>query len=96
MAWGRVVSRKQDSDNNPVGRSHNNPILDTREYNVLFDDGLQLELTANIIECNPDSNQYLLLDIFVDYQKDGKALTLEQQCTTDASGQVRRKKTCTG
>ena len=30
MARGRVVSRKRDSDNNPVGRAHSNPILDTR------------------------------------------------------------------
>lgn len=102
MARGRVVSRKRDRDNNPVGRAHSNPILDTREYNVLFDDGQQMELTANLIaesmysQCDLEGNQYLLLDTFIDYRKTDKALTIEQQTSTDASGRVRRKKTCAG
>ncbi len=101
MARGRVVSRKRDRDNNPVGRAHSNPMLDTREYNVLFNDGQQMELTANLIaesmysQCDLEGNQYLLLDTFVDYRKTDKALTIEQT-STDASGRVRRKKTCAG
>jgi len=47
-------------------------------------------------QCNSEGNQYPLLDTFVDYRRSDKALTMEQQCTTDASGQVRRIKTCTG
>ena len=33
LAKGRVVSWKRDNDSNPIGRAHNNPILDTRTYN---------------------------------------------------------------
>ena len=68
----------------------------------MFNDGEQLELIANMIvesmfsQCDLEGNQYLLLDTFVDYCKNDKALMIEEQCSTDASGQVRRKKTCTG
>jgi hypothetical protein len=102
MARGRVVSRKQDVSGQPIGRAHSNPILDTRQYNVQFDDGEELELAANMIaesmysQCDPEGNQYLLLDTFVDYRKTGKALTIEEQSKADASGRVRRRKTCTG
>ena len=47
-------------------------------------------------QCDLEGNQYLILDTFVDYRKTDKALTLEKQCVTDASGRVRRKKTCAG
>ena len=38
-ARGKVVVRKIDADGNAVGRGNENPILDTREYRVEFDDG---------------------------------------------------------
>ena len=60
MAQGRVVKRLRDNDGNPVGRANDNPILDTREYVVEFDDGMEAELAANSIaqnmyaQCDPD------------------------------------------
>ncbi len=39
MSRGRVTTRKRDSDGNPKGRANDNPIHDTREYTVTFDDG---------------------------------------------------------
>ena len=36
---GTVVRRKVDDRGNPTGRSNENPILDTREYDVKFGDG---------------------------------------------------------
>ena len=59
LTRGRVISRKRDADGNTVGRANGNPILDTRTYNVEFDDGTITELTANKIaecmysQCNP-------------------------------------------
>ena len=49
MAKGRIVSRKRDTDGNPIGRAHSNPVLDTRLYLVEFEDGDVTELTANEI-----------------------------------------------
>jgi hypothetical protein len=68
MAKGRVKSRKRDADGNPIGRADANPILDTREYIVEFENGDEAELNANLIaeamyaQCDPDGNQYVLLD----------------------------------
>ena len=44
-ARGKVIGRKRDADGNAVGRTNYNPILDTREYFVEFDDGYVSELT---------------------------------------------------
>ncbi len=47
LAKGRVTSRKQDRDGNPVGLAYANPILDTREYTFAFNDGDETVLNAN-------------------------------------------------
>jgi hypothetical protein len=49
MKLGKVVWRLTDDNNLPIGKSNNNPTLDTREYVVEFDDGQQLEYAANVI-----------------------------------------------
>jgi hypothetical protein len=75
MVKGCIKSRKRDADGNPIGRADANPILDTREYIVEFKDGDEAELAANLIasamyaQCNPDGNQYVLLDSLVDHRR---------------------------
>ena len=49
LARGRVTESKRDHEGNAIGRSNANPILDTREYEVKFEDGDVTELTANAI-----------------------------------------------
>ncbi len=49
MTRGGVTARKRGVDGNPKGRANTNPILDTREYTVTFDDGDVTDLTANLI-----------------------------------------------
>ncbi len=73
MTRGPVTAQKRDADSNPKGRANSNPILDTREYTVIFDDGDVTNLTANLItesmyaQCDPDGNQYVLLDSLQDH-----------------------------
>ncbi len=73
LVKGHVTLHKHDRDGNPVERANDNPILNTRSYIVKFDDGDQTELTANMIaeslylQCNPDGNQYVLLEEIVDH-----------------------------
>ena len=68
-----MTARKRNRDGNPVGHANDNPILDTRSYIVEFDDGDQTGLTANMIaeslysQCDPDGNQYDLLEEIVDH-----------------------------
>ena len=49
LARGRVTELKRDLKGNVIGRSNANPILDTREYEVKFEDGDVTKLTANAI-----------------------------------------------
>ena len=48
-ARGNFIRRGKDTDVNTVGRTNNNPIFDTMEYSVDFDDGYVSELTENMI-----------------------------------------------
>ena len=45
----QVVSRRKDHNGNPIGRSNSNPVLDTCQYMVEFEDGAQEHYTANLI-----------------------------------------------
>jgi hypothetical protein len=75
LARGRVTGRKRDVDGKPTGTANANPILDTHDYVVTFDDGDVTELTANLItesmyaQCDPDRNQYVLLDSILDHRR---------------------------
>ena len=42
---GKVVGLKRDVDGNSIGRRNYNPIINTREYYVEFDDGEVRKLT---------------------------------------------------
>ena len=83
MARGQVVCPKHDADDNPIGRSNQNPILDTHLYEVEFPKGAMTELAANIIaesiyaQCDDNGSEYLLLEVFIDHRKNGSALSVE-------------------
>ena len=80
MVSGKVTGRKRDSDGNLTGTKHQNPILDTRIYEVEFPDGEVTEYAANVIaenmwtQCDEEGNQFLLLDAIVDWSKDSSAV----------------------
>jgi hypothetical protein len=40
MVLGKVIGRKRDIDDNPIGMANNNPILDARLYEVQFPEGV--------------------------------------------------------
>ena len=75
-----MIARKTDTGGNPIGQTHTNPILDTWEYTVEFENQDMTDLTANKItvsmyaQCNPDGNQYQLLVDIIDHRTNGKAL----------------------
>ena len=64
MERGHVISHKRNSNGNSIGNANANPILDSRCYEVQFDDDVMAELDANIFvasmhaQCDPDVNQY--------------------------------------
>ncbi len=85
MTKGCVMARKKEASGNPKEHANPNPILDTREYTVTFDDGDVTDLTANLIaesmyaQCDPNRNQYVLLDSLIDHQRLDMALRLSDQ-----------------
>ncbi len=78
---GTVKNRKRDSEGNPVGRSNMNPLLDTREYEVVFPDGSIDVLTANAIaeslysQVDEEGRSYSILSEIMDHRKDGNAIS---------------------
>jgi hypothetical protein len=67
--------QKRDKDGNPVRLANANPILNMREYTFTFDNGDETVLNANLIaeaiyaQCDPDGNQYVLLNSIIDYRQ---------------------------
>ena len=63
--------KMQDNDGNPMVHANPNPILDSQQYFVEFQDGTEAEIMANAIaqsmyaQCDPDVNHYLILDSIV-------------------------------
>ena len=45
--FAKVMKRLRDKDRLPIGRAHNNQILDTRMYEVEYKDGTKSSLAAN-------------------------------------------------
>ncbi len=87
---------------NPVGLANSNPILDTRTYIINFDDGDQTKLTANLIaeslfsQCNPDGNQYVLLDEIVYHRRLPMVIKLADQKVTRANSRTYLKRSTIG
>lgn len=85
MTCCTVKAHKQDLDGNPIGCRSDNPILDTCLYDMKFPDGEVTLLRANMIakamysQCDVDGNEHLLLECFVDIQKDHTAISLDEQ-----------------
>jgi hypothetical protein len=71
---GAVVARKRDAHGNPIGKASENPIFDTRVYQVSFLNGNTEEYSANIIaenlfsQIDQEGNQYLLIQEIIDHK----------------------------
>ena len=74
-ARGHVTNQVQDNGGNSMEHANPNPILESRQYVVEFEDSNDSELTANDIaqsvyaQYDPDGNQYLMLDSIVDLRR---------------------------
>ena len=88
MTQGRLTKRLRDNDGNPIGCANDNPIFDTREYVVTFDDDMEAELAANVVaqhvyaQCDPEGNKYVLLDSLIDFCRSTTTLGIADQKVT--------------
>jgi hypothetical protein len=82
---GCVTSWKRDKDGNPIGMASANPILDMHEYTFTFDNGDETMVNVNLIaeamyaQCDPNGNQYVLLDSIIDHRQLDAAIRQSDQ-----------------
>ncbi len=88
FAHGTVVSCKRNAKGSIIGHAHGSPILDSWIYDMEFADDKVTSLNANATakamyaQCDPGSNDYILLDKLIDVRRTDDALTLDQQKIT--------------
>ena len=92
----------RDKDGLPIGRSNNNPILDTRMYEVEYQDGHKTSLAANAIaenmfaQVDDEGNRHVLFEAIVDHQTDGTEVKQQDAFLTTRNGNQRRRETTKG
>ena len=93
MTQDRVVKWSCDNDDNVIYRANENPILDTREYVVEFEDGKEAALPDNTISqsmyarCDANGNQYVMFDSIVGFRRSKSALCYADQRVIKKDGQ---------
>eukprot|EP00978_Attheya_sp_CCMP212_P023206 scaffold70488_cov59-Attheya_sp.AAC.8 len=72
LEFAKVTKRAKDDEGNPIGKAHDNPLLDSRQYKVQFHNGDTEVLTANIIaenllsQVNDKGRRQMMFDEIVD------------------------------
>lgn len=96
---GKVKRRARTFSGDLYGKANDNPILDTSSYEVEFPDGRVEAYTANVIaenmwsQCDPQGNQFLLLDAIVDHRTDGNEIQHADRFVTKGGRQYLKKTT---
>ena len=96
---GRVKRRARTISGDLYGKANENPMLDTRAYDVEFSDGRVEAYTANVIaesmwsQCDPMGNQFRLLNSIVDHRTDGNEIQHADRFVTKGGRQYLRKST---
>ena len=99
---GRVVKRLRGPDGAPIGRANKNPIFDTRQYEVAFEDGTMGKYHANIIaenmfaQVDRDGVSLSLLKGIVDHRFDDTVIPKEDGFITAKNGNKVPKMTTRG
>ena len=99
---GQIIRRKRTHAGELVGTANPNPILDTRLYEVKFEDGTHSEYSTNVLaenllsQVDEDGHYTTAFDSIVDYRKTSEALHKEDAFTVDPNGVRHRKITTKG
>jgi len=102
VEYGKVTKRLRDAEGRPIGKAHDNPLLDTREYEVEFRDGHNESLSANLIaqhlysQIDDEGNRHVLLDDIIDHRRNDSAIDKSDAFVTMSNGVKRRKETTAG
>ena len=100
--FARVTKRLRDANGLPIGVANDNPILDTRMYEVEYPDGYKASLSANVIAQNmfaqvdDEGNRHVLFDAIIDHRVDGTEVKTMDAFIVNKSGHKRRRETTKG
>lgn len=92
MEYAKVKRRVVDRDGVPIGVANQNPLLDTRQYEVEWYDGRTETLFANTIaenlfaQVDDDGNRHVLFHDITDHRKLDDALTEEEAYFKTSNG----------
>jgi hypothetical protein len=98
----RVKRRAVDEEGRPIGRPSNNPLTDTRMYEVEYIDGGSEVLAANILaenilaQVDENGERHLLIDEITDHRKLEDAIPKEEGTFVTTSGATRKVHTTRG
>ena len=98
----RVTKRLKDANGIPIGMADQNPLLDTRMYEVQFADGEKASLAANYIaenlfaQVDDEGNCQVLMNEIIDYQTNWTKLKQQDAFITTKTGTKRRRETSKG
>ena len=101
-ALAKVTKRLRDANGIPIGVAHDNPILDTRMYEVEYPDGTKVALAANYIaenlfaQVDDDGNRQVLMDEIIGHRTNGKEVKQQDAFVTTNTGTKRRRQTTIG
>ena len=100
--FARVTKRLRDANGIPIGTANDNPLLDTRIYEVEYLDGYKASLSANTIaenmfaQVDDEGNRHVLFDSIVDHRTDGSQITQDDAFITFSNGGRRSRETTKG
>ena len=92
----RVTKRLKDANGLPIGLANENPILDTRMYEVEYLDGERASLAANAIaenlfaQIDDDGNRQVLMDEIIGHRSNDHAVKQQDAFISTNTGTKRR------
>ena len=101
-AYAKVTKRLRDANGIPIGTANDNPLMDTRLYEVEYADGHKASLAANTIAMNmfaqvdEEGNRHVLFDEIIDHRTDGTEIKQDDAFIISPNGGRRRRETTKG
>lgn len=102
MMPARVTKQMRDSEGLPIGTASENPLLDSRKYEIEFADGNLEELTANIIaenliaQVDEEGRRQMMIDEIIDHRSNQDAVSKTEGTYVNQYGVRRQKQTTRG
>ena len=97
-----VKRRAVDVEGRPIGTYNENPLLDSRVYEIEYVDGSLDNMSANIIaenllsQVDEEGNRQMMIDEIIDHRVDATAIPITNGSYTTKNGLTRKKRTTRG